>query len=144
MPAIFLIIMTRQEFLAMSLPFNLKCDMQSNGVVYHQVFYKPKEYEIEFIYEKKISWPILRPLSELKEIIEHNDEKFNPIDRYLEFFYIQNLKFEIDRILLQNESEILNLPLSFLLKLVEWNFDIAGLIKKRQAIDYRTIPGFFF
>ena len=144
MPAIFLIIMTRQEYLAVSLPFNLKCHIQSNGVVYHQVLYKPKEYELEFIYEKKISWPILRPLSELKEIIEHNDEKFNPIDRYLEFFYIQNLKFEIDMILLQNESEILNLPLSFLLKLVEWNFDIAGLIKKRQAIDYRTVSGFFF
>lgn len=81
--------------------------------------------------------PILRPLSDLTKEIEHNREKFVPIDdlagRYNsecgEFLY----RFK------NNLSNIEDAPYTIMQKLFEWHFDVFGLIDKGLAIDINTI-----
>ena len=73
------------------------------------------------------SKPILRPLSDLMEEIEHNGAKFFPSD-YLSI-HISDL-----RVMLDNDALILNIHWLDVEKLFEWHFDIFGLIESNQAI----------
>ena len=77
--------------------------------------------------------PIIHPLSDLTKEIEHNGERFVPI----KLFSREDQKdIEIAMI----ESSFIEL-LSFYIiqKLIEWHFDIAGLIEKGEAIDVNTL-----
>jgi hypothetical protein len=68
--------------------------------------------------------PILRPLSQLTQEIEHNGERFVPMDLLAEdsCFYFDN-KF------------VLAQPYWVIEKLLEWHFDIYGLIDNNLAIQ---------
>lgn len=72
--------------------------------------------------------PILRPLSDLRNNIEINGERFIPRDT-LNFMY-------------PSESIGLN-PASWsyrvIVKLFEWHFDVFGLIKNELAVDINTL-----
>ncbi|NIV12884.1 MAG: hypothetical protein GWN62_16865 [Aliifodinibius sp.] len=77
--------------------------------------------------------PILRPLSDLTKEIEHNGERFIPIKNIgkTSTFY--------------GDTPICNIEKDYRLwavwefeKLLEWHFDIFGLIEKGLAIDINT------
>ncbi len=91
--------------------------------------------------------PILRPLSDLTKEIEHNGERFLPIDElweqtleeinsntYDDYFFNQDLK--TTWICKEN---ILQLEYVVVDKLFEWHFDVFGLIDAGLAIDINTL-----
>ncbi len=116
-----------------------------------------------FYIDRHQAKPILRSLSDLTKEIEHNGERFVPMERLLEqkypkwaekyknsryseisvdltpkyatscFFYQANFDLKIN---LSNPKEH-----SYLLveKLLEWHFDIFGLIDKGLAVDINTL-----
>lgn len=93
--------------------------------------------------------PILRPLSDLTKEIEVNVEKFIPISLLNKTFrpssndlvpygYNGNLEIDIET---ENYSQTIDLMDGFYIaqKLLEWHFDIYGLIEKGLAIDKNTL-----
>lgn len=92
--------------------------------------------------------PILRPLSELTKEIEVNGEKFVPIEK------IHQLYFDGITISRDNTTELLDIEMytndhahtidfyvgyEIVQNLLEWHFDIYGLIEKGLAIDINTL-----
>jgi hypothetical protein len=72
--------------------------------------------------------PILRPLSDLTKEIEHNGEKFVPMNRFFdEFGY------------LPNTSHHEHLQVQVYYNILEWHFDVFGLIDKGLAVDINTV-----
>ena len=82
--------------------------------------------------------PILRPLSDLTKEIEVNGEKFVPIERFYEF--IDNVDF-LDQMLedINSNNSIANWQYDVVNKLLEWHFDVFGLIEQKIAIDINTL-----
>lgn len=91
----------------------------------------------------------LRPLSDLKNIIEVNGERFVPLSVLVEKFrplsrdlsiYLFNGSICIG-IETEDYSHTIDLFDGFLIiqKLIEWHFDIFGLIEKGLAIDINTL-----
>jgi hypothetical protein len=85
--------------------------------------------------------PILRPLSDLTKEIEVNGEKFVPIewfenDSIVDYFdgniWVKFL-FEDGR------GDLSLIPFGMIQKLLEWHFDIYGLIENILAIDINTL-----
>lgn len=140
--------MNKQEFLAMSLPYGLK--------VYVKYNHKPEHSELEKmigivddriitdIHEEDIA-PLfiseyglcLRPLSDLTKEIEHNGEKFVP----MEFLHNSGITGgrELAQMLFEADYAIWDIKYATLQKLIEWKFDIADLISKGEAIDINTL-----
>jgi hypothetical protein len=84
--------------------------------------------------------PILRPLSDLTNIIEVNGGWFYPLDVIYKIWYEKDLspfskRILNDKICLYPES----MPYWLVQKLIEWHFDIFGLIEKGLAIDINTL-----
>jgi len=82
---------------------------------------------------------ILRPLSDLTKEIEHNGERFDPEfrirDIYGEYYSISKAQlFDF------NWENILNkLPFVIVKQLLEWHFDVFGLIEQGDAIDINSL-----
>ena len=78
---------------------------------------------------------VLRPLSDISNIIEHNCEKFRPFDvlakRAEEYVSEKDIQKKAISELLGNYSQVE--------KLIEWHFDIYGLIEKGLAIDFNKL-----
>ena len=75
---------------------------------------------------------ILRPLSDLTKEIEHNGERFVPIEYFL----------GDDDVLILNAVQINDLsylPYNLIQKLLSWNFDIFGLIESGLAVNLNEI-----
>jgi len=78
--------------------------------------------------------PLLRPLSDLTKPITHNGETFVPIENIAIYsptnqglpYLIEQIKTGFIEVIVFN-------------KLVEWHFDLFGLIDKGLAIDLNTI-----
>lgn len=129
--------MTKQEFLAMSLPYGVKIltreevtEITAIGIMQYQISEKNFAYGwYGDIYDCK---PILHPLSDLTNPIEHKGEKFVPINRIKESQYHLFFRDDIT-------SPIEGLQFSELRKLIEWHFDIADLISNGEAIDVNTL-----
>lgn len=104
--------------------------------------------------------PCLRPMGDLTKEIDVNGEKFVPIAELLKIKYPYkgdyNDKYAsitIDSIgyphacysymatkdIMINPNDYQNLPYWIIQKLLEWNFDIFGLIPANLAIDINTI-----
>lgn len=92
--------------------------------------------------------PILRPLSDLTKDIEHNGIKINPysdiynIQRDVEIYRPLNLDHPIELLVnTEDYSQEVDLYDGYLIiqKLLEWQFDIFGLIEKGLAIDINTL-----
>lgn len=121
--------MTKQEFLAMSYPYEIKL-----------IYRNDKSWPIimaignldEILHTNKDYKPILRPLSDLTKPIEHKGEKFVPINRIKESQYHLFFRDDIT-------SPLEGLQFSEIRKLIEWHFDIADLISKGEAIDVNTL-----
>ncbi len=147
--------MKKEEFLAMSLPFGLK-GIDAMGDIAELIIFDKNGYfgtdlDIEEDAEELSNLdgnflPILRPLSDLTKPIEHNGETFVPIESLKDVFMLEWCDLfddSIDAILefakYNNFKKIEYLPFCIVQKLVEWKFDIAGLIEKGEAIDVNTL-----
>jgi hypothetical protein len=83
--------------------------------------------------------PLLRPLSQLTQEIEHNREKFVPIEKLRQWFTSVIFQIGNDHKLMikgKNECFISN-DYFFLISqhLLEWHFDIYGLLENNLAIE---------
>ncbi len=76
--------------------------------------------------------PILRPLSDLTKEIEHNGEKFRPLDRTGKAY-----RFDILEHIEANPLD--HIDLSDALLFFEWHFDVFNLIESGLAIDINTL-----
>ena len=162
--------MKKEEFLAMSLNCGLKVILNRKGKFNLDEEYPEPHNEIcevvdvlksnsSFDYEisdGNVSYGfieldefdfICRPLTDLTKPIEHNGEKFVPIENLKDVFMLEWCDLfddSIDAILefakYNNFKKIEYLPFCIVQKLVEWKFDIAGLIEKGEAIDINTLP----
>ena len=128
--------MTKQEFLAMSYPYEIKL-----------VYRNDKSWPIimaignldEVLHTNKDYKPILHPLSDLTKPIEHKGEKFVPIkeiQKRNDFIHLMNGGFVIG---FQSIYELDELPTWVTKLLIEWHFDIADLLSKGEAINVNTL-----
>jgi hypothetical protein len=78
--------------------------------------------------------PILRPLSELTKEIEVNGEKFVPI-----LYLIEVHGNSLDYSYLLSTKNVIEYSYAIVEKLLEWHFDIFGLIENNLAIDINTL-----
>lgn len=147
------------------LPFRLKAEMLD-----YKRDYVGKQYD-EIIgvhqWSKKNDWclltdggskpsldcikPILISLSDITKEIEHNGERFVPIEKLKEMYndmpdsYIKHLRFIKfdDQFTLfgleEDDSHEVSMPYSLYEKLFEWHFDIFGLIDAGLAVDINSI-----
>lgn len=140
----------------MSLPYGLKVlfNKKYQGTLFGQLCgkYNYAEIAFEFGSDRKdldSCFPILHPLSDLTKEIEHNGEKFVPIDIINKSHKLLGLSeyrlFEKENkscaLLFSSKVEGFNIfsALDDMIKLIEWHFDIADLIEKNEAIDINTI-----
>lgn len=139
--------MTKQEFLAFSLPYDLKisfyddfrdCEfIEKIDGMYVDVYAIMSDSYDGNPDKCKI---LLRPLSDLAKEIEHNGEKFVPIDelnnigdaecdRYNDYFNEENI----------SDVNWLLEPFIIFQKLIEWHFDLFDGIKNKEAIDVNNL-----
>ena len=132
--------MKKEEFLAMSLTYGLI--ISQNGYQY-QLTSQVYKLNNRGIWNVK---PICRPLSDLTKPIEHNGEKFVPIDN-IEGLFIEgtedliNQSIEAIEYFIENNffSRMEYLPFILIQKLIEWKFDLFGGIDSGDAIDVNTL-----
>ena len=156
--------MTKQEFLAMSYPYEIKL-----------VYRNDKSWPIimaignldEVLHTNKDYKPILHPLSDLTKEIEHKGEKFVPIvelarmawkeplinkfkinngtlwynfdgDEYY-FEFRPNKGFLFARMTPYESFMPIDNQLGLFQKLIEWHFDLFDGIKNNEAINVNTL-----
>ena len=134
--------MTKQEFLAMSLPYEIKL-----------IYRNDKSWPIimaignldEILHTNKDYKPILRPLSDLTKEIEHKGKVFKPsfaLSR--DFKNAEDFIYLIIQILNGEEEmkliEVMKYcPLNIVQKLIEWHFDLFDGIKNNEAINVNDL-----
>lgn len=137
--------MTKQEFLAFSLPYGLQGTVKGKSNISGEFIYTlhnvpNKCATVEVVGESNFYTdidkfrPILHPLSNLTKEIEHNGEKFVPIAR----IYNMSGHYEIGRNWFK-QNNIECLPFFIMQFLVKNHFDIADLISKGEAIDVNIL-----
>ena len=156
--------MTKQEFLAMSYPYEIKL-----------VYRNDKSWPIimaignldEILHTNKDYKPILHPPSDLTKEIEHKGEKFIPMvelarmawkeplinkfkinngtlwynfdgDEYY-FEFRPNKGFLFARMTPYESFMPIDNQLGLFQKLIEWHFDLFDGIKNNEAIDVNTL-----
>ena len=140
--------MTKKEFMAFSLPYGLKVVVNGKSNVTGEFVYTlysayndTTVIEVfgESNFKTDMYKPILRPLDLTKEI-EHNGEKFVPIERLAFEFRLQMYQF-IDGAFYDNNYrrylDIKEMPFVVVLKLIEWKFAVG--LDKNDYIDVNTM-----
>lgn len=87
--------------------------------------------------------PLLRPLSQLTEEIEHNGERFVPMDIFsLMYFGGQANKEALKKDFYENiiYTRYNSLSYETVQKLIEWHFDVFGLIPAGLAVPKPAKP----
>lgn len=82
--------------------------------------------------------PILRPLSDLTKEIEYNGEKIFPVEWLEDKYFTTDLHSQCNRII-EDERWINHCDYLLIQYLLEWHFDVFGLIEKGLAIDKNTL-----
>lgn len=135
--------MNKVEYMAMSLPYGLKV-LRGDNITILKVSGIDIDCNSVLFTEKNTttygnishSKPILRPISDLKD-----DYWFDKIESFAcdlldaASVYNQNT---IDKM------DFYKTEFAIIIKLVEWHFDICGLIESGEAVDYHTRPDFVF
>ena len=129
--------MKKEEFLSFSLPYGLKAIYTPlNEPI---VDFSTSRYTM-FVNKEYDYKPILRPLSELEQILLFEFEKYHQnIDcnnEIIELFCEEHIKTSD----LVSEINIESLPFDTVIWMIKNHFDIAGLIEKGEAIDVNTLP----
>lgn len=123
------------KHLAPYLPYKLKGNYEVSEVVPSAKFeLRNKELRTDNVdFFLNYAKPILRPLSDLTKEIEVNGEKFVPI----EYFLGDDGDNILNAFNHNKNSDVIEYVL--VLKLLEWHFDIYGLIEKGLAINKNTL-----
>lgn len=135
--------MNKQEFLAMSLPYKPYCKtdihdginknliLSLSGLIkdYARFYHKGYYFNCSLDDFK----PILHPLSDLTKPIVHKGEEFVPM-KEIAIYNPNNVEYLIECVVTGLVEYIV------LRQLIEWRFDIAGLIEKGEAVDVNTLP----
>jgi hypothetical protein len=79
--------------------------------------------------------PILRPLADLNSLIEVNNRKFYPIDELAEIDEVVVLQYSFEFF----ETSMKHLPHWIVQQLLEWHFDVFGLIEQGLAISIHDV-----
>ena len=116
----------------------IKCDFRYNSAVKEQyILFNEVTYGY---FDIK---PLLRPLSDLTKEIEHNGERFVPINKILrEIGYGYTLEcYNQDKAWILNDGyrALGEFPYRKIKFLFELHFDVFGLIPKNLAIDINQI-----
>lgn len=85
---------------------------------------------------------ILFPMSDLGKEIVINGERFTPIVVLASLFRLEMYQFVEGKFFSNNYGRFVSLgemPFEFILKLIEWHFDVAGLIERNEAININNI-----
>ena len=132
------------EHLAPYFPYGLKgivTDSSNNGSIETIIGLQGTEIITDFdCIEMDIFKPILRPLSDLTKEIEHNGEKFVPIEWFEEKYYTLDLHKQCLRLLEEDGENWINQSDYMLVtQLLEWHFDLFGLLEAGLAIDINTL-----
>lgn len=130
------------KHLAPYLPYGLKFlptqyNKEVNKLTYLSTLYDSDEFGVNGFTSKWIK-PILRPLSDLTKEIEHNGERFIPMIRLSKEFdmsMIEHCFIEQNFI----PKHIKTFRFEVVHQLLEWHFDIFGLIENGLAIDLNTL-----
>jgi hypothetical protein len=130
------------KHLAPYLPYQLNCMAQGEGkqsfefqgvsdvnwIDLHEIGRTVcEQYDIEDVF------PILRPLSDLGKVIQHDGVEFIP---YIEYNYIREFLEELSSL---DHTYIEHVQYKVIIVLLELHFDIFGLISKGLAIDINTL-----
>ncbi len=126
--------------LAPYLPYGLKV-IGFNNYIYKDMVCELTDRNLWTHIENQ-SKPLLRPLSSLTEEIEHNGESFVPYD-VLRDMELKDMKLHSDGCLTINHRNIQNCEYWRMEKLLEWYFDVFGLIDRGLAlpIDGKEVEG---
>lgn len=133
--------MSKQEFLAMSLskglvlqsPYGFKPNGKESTGIFRLVHLTGDLYaDIENKIFPEEFIPICRPLSDLTKEIEHKGKKFIPMKK-IAIYNPNNVEYLIECVITGLVEYIV------LRQLIEWHFDVAGLIEKGEAIDVNTL-----
>jgi len=123
--------MTKQQFMAMSLYKGLIIQFENENFLLDGMHGDRcmLDYNDVGSYFESTAYcnPVLRSLSDLTKEVEHGGENFVPIEK---------LGYWIGMYL---DTSYTELCLEDALKLIEWHFDIAGLIEKGEAIDVNAL-----
>jgi len=128
------------EYLSLYLPYNLKCQVEwqtRRGAKSSKRIILLTKSNISYAQNWK---PLLYPLSMLTEEIEHQGERFVPIDKLRKFAtaadWIRQLEDEyrfIDYFIERQNLKVMSWI--HFQKLIEWHFDVFGLLDKNLAIN---------
>lgn len=102
-----------------------------------------KDYNDVLVKDFSINYYIIKhPLSDLTKEIEHNGEKFVPIEK-LECEGVDLgtgiLGIQIDKFTGYDFIWLIDIQTEIIEKLYEWHFDLHSLIEKGLAIDINTL-----
>jgi len=117
---------------------NNKVDLTIVGCTHGLIIMHNEKYSQEFSFDKFQEYnykPILHPLSDLTEEIEHNGKKFVPTENK-NLIYIKNA---VDTKLFDIQQLVCVASYSAYQKMFEWHFDVFGLIPEGLAIDINTL-----
>lgn len=123
------------KYLAPYLPYGLKVKNSFTGIMKmgcwsnHSPIKSGNQCHIQGVLSGS-SRPIFRPLSDLTKQIEYNEDIFYPYDK---------LKIPLDLALNMDIKNINNFPYKVIKQMIEWHFDVFGLIEKGLAIDINSI-----
>ena len=137
--------MTKQEYMAMSLPFNLKCvfdygaDDQSIEPLTGMTCYCEQPHGIDYDGYIDGCLPILHPLTDLTKPIEHNGEVFVPLSEIIEDDRCDSNVHHLSRMILNLDMKelCLNYPFWVVKKLIEWHFAVG--LSEDDYIDVNTL-----
>lgn len=123
------------KHLAAYLPYGLKIQGQTHGEIQEMtglnsgvvmINHNTKGWAIFFDIK-----PILRPLSDIEKQIDHNGEKFVPMERLTNMAFVN---YEMGLLTIDKD-----MSLKDYFKLLKWHFDVFGLIENGLAIDINTL-----
>ena len=112
---------------------NIMTGITEKGIFYNQYSHVPYNH----------IKPILRPLEDLFFNLSIKNENQKPFEYLEDFADTETERMFLDIIENQNTKFILEkiqyAPLSFIQKLLEWHFDIFGLINAKLAVDINCL-----
>lgn len=128
------------KHLAAYLPYDLEVMSNLNMKGFLSFNYDEKHHysklTIGYVLKEQLK-PILKPLSDLDKEMECNGKKFIPIEYFVDS---ENPSIQDDIYnTLSADKEPYYINYGHAKKLLEWHFDIFGLIEKGLAVDKNTL-----
>jgi hypothetical protein len=91
-----------------------------------------------FLITRNKAKPILRPLSDLTKEIVHNGERVVPVEWLEDKYYTLGLHKQCEK-LAEDSRWVNHSDYLLIMHLLEWHFDIFGLIEQGLAIDINQL-----